>query len=621
MNPKNVSPILDDQNTLESSIVKEETIEYDVEYLEEAEEEITEVIIEEVDTTDNLLQIKENDDDDDDGKPISKGKISVVESEGKGPFDKKYAKCRFCEVVCSKTYIQRHEKKHLDPIKCPVCHHGFSVNHHLKAHMQRHHPEHDMSGANREDDEDGQTEQLKQQEEFSFPCCGYSFDSLTDLMLHMQQIHFKHFRDAALEHREVLSNIIQCAPVDNGDELMFEEKLVEESDLLEETVERVEAFPNEWTLRLQQKSTDEAMEEAEQSLDAPEFAQNDEPSELVLFICHICGSKRSNKHQLTRHMKKHRMGFNGEPDKSACRHCGFVTRDCDAYKEHLIEYHQRLTIRAQCEFCTKSFVTKYSLLLHYRIRHAEQNFDIPDFVRSDRLSHRDDLEVRAGEFRCYMCKKYFASREKLKQHRKTHSEEDLRVCPYCAKTFNHKKSFAHHVYLKHTHKEKYENKNFVCNECGAGFNSEYNLKTHRGNAHGVGEINFTCSHCLKGFFRINEYEKHMIVHSDVRPFQCATCGRAFKRETSLKMHRENIHDLREEDKTKCLLCEGVFKNQRFMRSHVRKVHKMSLAQAHEALGLPYHGRPMWNSIERKSEICVNNRLYPVPNVKMIKGEV
>lgn len=307
--------------------------------------------------------------------------------------------------------------------------------------------------------------------------------------------------------------------------------------------------------------------------------------ETRLLVCKLCGEEFRSKYQMRVHKKKSHF------DKSRpykCHHCDYRTGDKKKQDDHQDEYHKRLGAYIRCHYCGKFFDSRYSILLHFKTKHIDLNLQIPDFINEVRTYRKPKA------LQCRDCMQEFPNTESLAKHRKTHNKPVESICHHCGKLCKSKNSLNMHVYQRHSLVPK----NVPCPECGSTFDTEYKMIVHRGNTHGKGKINFTCSHCGKGFFRAAEYQKHLVVHSDARPFGCSDCEKKFKTKNSLKIHRQNFHEYKEEDRVKCMICDGIFKSDRPLRTHLKRVHKLSLAQALASVGLPYKQRVMWNSSSR-----------------------
>lgn len=131
----------------------------------------------------------------------------------------------------------------------------------------------------------------------------------------------------------------------------------------------------------------------------------------------------------------------------------------------------------------------------------------------------------------------------LNEHRSVHSDERPFQCPICPRAY---KTFQQHkVHLKTHSDEKH-----ICPECGQLFSTR---KT---------------------------YNRHKLVHSDVKKHVCVLCGDKFKRAVALKDHLMSHFGLKP---YKCPFCDQSFQYGVILRKHRKKYHPEELA-ALEASG-------------------------------------
>ncbi|XP_006562778.1 zinc finger protein 664 isoform X2 [Apis mellifera] len=80
---------------------------------------------------------------------------------------------------------------------------------------------------------------------------------------------------------------------------------------------------------------------------------------------------------------------------------------------------------------------------------------------------------------------------------------------------------------------------------------------------------YTCSVCELEFAKHRDYKRHMVKHSDARPYICSTCGKAFKRSSEICNHRRIHRDI----KYTCEICGFTTNNKISLRMHHRRVHE------------------------------------------------
>lgn len=62
------------------------------------------------------------------------------------------------------------------------------------------------------------------------------------------------------------------------------------------------------------------------------------------------------------------------------------------------------------------------------------------------------------------------------------------------------------------------------------------------NASGNGANKHTCELCHKSFKYYSNYEVHLRVHSDDRPYECEVCSKRFKQKTHRNVHVKRVHE-------------------------------------------------------------------------------
>ncbi|XP_071453604.1 zinc finger protein 768-like [Hetaerina americana] len=139
----------------------------------------------------------------------------------------------------------------------------------------------------------------------------------------------------------------------------------------------------------------------------------------------------------------------------------------------------------------------------------------------------------------------------LRRHELQHAPEAL-SCTWCPYTTDNAFFLQRHHRIKHSSSSKEQAANVQeylnCSHCSYKTSQPHFLKRHR-RVHQVSEDSakrnstlYQCDKCNYMTLRKEHFERHQRdVHSEVRPFLCDTCGKAFKRADTLRQHHVSRH--------------------------------------------------------------------------------
>ncbi|XP_063057852.1 PR domain zinc finger protein 5 isoform X3 [Engraulis encrasicolus] len=233
---------------------------------------------------------------------------------------------------------------------------------------------------------------------------------------------------------------------------------------------------------------------------------------------------------------------------------------------HLQSLHQRPSTEEKefkCRSCGKKFPVKQALQRH--VLHCAES-----------QATTGDSATKAAH-QCSLCHCTFRSESSFEQHKEACKGDPRFICKAesCGKRFKSKDALKKHKGNVHTgllrtqsHRHRHTDtgsarRKLVCTICNKKCSSSLNLQEHRK----VHEI-FDCPACDKKFISTNQLKRHMITHSEKRPYTCEICSRSFKRLDQAMAHKI-IHS---EDKPyKCKLCGKEFAHRNVYKNH-KKTH-------------------------------------------------
>ncbi|XP_036089332.1 PR domain zinc finger protein 5 isoform X1 [Rousettus aegyptiacus] len=237
----------------------------------------------------------------------------------------------------------------------------------------------------------------------------------------------------------------------------------------------------------------------------------------------------------------------GRDEDGACPQCECSFASQEVLAEHLRTLHQTpaedkgLT----CKPCGKAFPVKQALQRH--VLQCPARTGPQDASRSSQRS--------AGS-------SPFSSASSCEQQQEACRSKARFVCKAdsCGKRLKSKEALRRHQENVHAGDPK---RKLVCSVCGKKCSSPSSLQEHRK----IHEI-FDCQECMKKFISANQLKRHMITHSEKRPYHCEICNKSFKRLDQVGAHKV-IHS---EDKPyQCKLCGKGFAHRNVYKNH-KKTH-------------------------------------------------
>jgi len=187
------------------------------------------------------------------------------------------------------------------------------------------------------------------------------------------------------------------------------------------------------------------------------------------------------------------------------------------------------------------------------------------------------LEMRCSvgvsdKYQCRVCDVKFSCPSHLRKHMRVHPGEKPYKCTFCDGKFQTESALKMHD-LRH--------KGLLpqCRVCGGRYVS---LSAHM-KIHSTDNFKHVCSVCNKAFRKPYSLKKHMMVHSDERPYTCADCGGRFRTSAHLKLHM--VTHTKEKNEM-CTVCGKTFALKGSLRIHMR-IHSGEKPYCCETCGRAY----------------------------------
>jgi len=178
----------------------------------------------------------------------------------------------------------------------------------------------------------------------------------------------------------------------------------------------------------------------------------------------------------------------------------------------------------------------------------DPTYDMNDFIEQQTHSSYDFTEARILKkvnmdgkkvYKCSLCPhlKAWPSLHKADRHQTTHIPLAFRKmvqCDTCKERFVTDKNLKKHIDNNLCKGIKY----YKCGKCELTFDSRFDLNEHE-EVHGELARNIQCHLCGAKFKAQKYLRKHLLSHTNIKPFTCDVCGKGFKSEYYVKHHRMN----------------------------------------------------------------------------------
>ena len=238
------------------------------------------------------------------------------------------------------------------------------------------------------------------------------------------------------------------------------------------------------------------------------------------------------------HKKKNR----DKPQDQKCKVCLTIFKHKEYYKRHVRDMSNQKKL-LQCRICGARSLpsNRTSFRIHIK-NHFDDNGELKPLPKPMNYTYSlEELKNMYGFICCGQgCQMTFENEKDLLKHAHTEhkntkilNQDRVSERPYeCAICF---KRFEKMRNLKDHQKKKYIDchRSIACDQCGQKVNRSQ-LSSHM-DKH-IGENQFFCDICGKGFINKIRIAAHVKIHMKVGDYKCKLCNQRFKRATYLKNH-------------------------------------------------------------------------------------
>ncbi|XP_036449478.1 zinc finger protein 1035 [Colossoma macropomum] len=308
------------------------------------------------------------------------------------------------------------------------------------------------------------------------------------------------------------------------------------------------------------------------------------------FPCQRCGRHFSRKEYLKAHKEKC-----ADPQEKSVTSNSVQIQE----KSKISTVSNEVRNVFKCSYCPHVFAISSSLTLHERAHVAKTLLPCSKcgkYYRKKKIKeHLNNCRGKESQHACRNCGATFSGKKKRNAHERKCKGTDSVVenktcktlktigaslkdkfkerCPHCPKRFRFRSYLLRHI-RSHLRKQK-----FACMHCGQKYDSQQQYLQHEAFCDGVfkdsktkilnesakskavsedasnlkdtrvtikeNDGEFKCSFCTKTFTKPRNLRRHILTHTDVKPYRCKACESSFSRYDHLKLHQAHCKGKRQ----------------------------------------------------------------------------
>ncbi|CAG4969429.1 unnamed protein product [Colias eurytheme] len=254
------------------------------------------------------------------------------------------------------------------------------------------------------------------------------------------------------------------------------------------------------------------------------------------FVCALCGYSFVSEKGIELHKKlKHRLEDGKIPDDGPhCELCNVRFLDQSAYKKHLSMSARHKNDTSKDDRRRKG----------RRTNNIKDKKDDGSDGDEKKKSYPSQLRKAEGPIPCEQCGLQLEDSRAYHSHfRRMHPDKNRTnypsmkspcMCEVCGRMFQSHALLKDHRWV-HTGERP-----FSCTLCGKSFRMRQRLVAH-GRVHSAERSAYTCALCGKSFSTHSNCQRHMFIHTGLRPYKCEMCGKSFKHASEKRAHITYVH--------------------------------------------------------------------------------
>ena len=471
--------------------------------------------------------------------------------------------CKECGMKFEReASLKKHQTTHLPRQKlysCVYCDELFCTQYEMRIHKEEMHEDDDRkylclvckeffeTQEEKNQHSCAENRKMEEMESFPFKCtvCGCSYDSETNLLLHQAS------GDNCLALRtgdyHVPYYCMECN-IDYLDEVSFHSHIHVDRPRCGSSIERCQHCG--------------LVCESSETLTKHRNTFHQQRGKN-LFHCPVCQQIHKTRSSLLTHITTHR-------DLISLTDEGNSPNDPDPKHSQSKSKNMLHTKRSDsfpCKTCRATFKSQDEVYCHIEMTHLVKHMTYVCGLCSSSFTELNDLRDHENQthdslppFACFICDSRFASQNLLDEHL---NGAECKTC--------HTKFLAHcqlHYHSNGLEMAKRKQEIPYCIPCGKSFASHVSLMLHERRSHQPADGHpFKCKDCGRRFGNMTHLRRHMMIHTNAKPYLCDHCGKSFRSERSRSIHDKLFHHDGESHRFQCDICKKKFGSQQNLDRH------------------------------------------------------